>query len=76
MDSIVRWNIERLRATDADIGAGRRGERFGLRHDLALGQAGSMREAMLGKIMALIDVEDGIAAQEGNRRLLVFRRAC
>ena len=57
------------------LGAGCRSQRFGLRHDLALGQASNMSAAMLGKVIALIDVKDGIAAQEGDGRLLVLRFA-
>ena len=66
VDGIVHWAIERLRATEADIGAGGLGERLGLRHDLALGQGGRMSKTMLGKFIALINIEDGIAVQEGT----------
>src|SRR5207244_9429851 len=73
VDGIVRRKIERLRAADADIRTGCRGERLGLRHDLALRQGRRLNETMPRQVIALIDVEDGVAAQEGNSRLLVFR---
>lgn len=72
-DEILRRDIERLVAADADIGAGGGDERFGARDDLAFRHGRRIACDLAAQPFALIDVEDGEAFEEGDAfRLAAF----
>lgn len=64
---VAAGHVEGALAADAKISAGCMNERLGLRDHLALRQrlAGGIK--MFGQIIALRDIEDGKALQEGHR---------
>lgn len=63
---IMRRDIEGAVAADAEVDAARRDDRFRDRHDLAFGQRGRIGRKAGTQSLALRDVEDGKAFQEGN----------
>src|SRR5258706_10286917 len=68
---IVGRTVEGAIATDAEIGAGRGDQRFGLRQDQTVRHRHGRGYETLGKALALIAVEDREAFEEWDRARLV-----
>src|SRR5579871_44878 len=73
VNGIIRWQIESMSATDADVGKSSAGKGLRLRHDLPIGQSGRLNETVIRQVVALSDIEDGVAAQERYGRLFPVR---
>src|SRR5882672_10719370 len=71
LDEIMERAIEGAIAADAEVGAGRGNQRLGPRQNQTLGHRRRRADQPLGKILALIGVEDRESLEERDRTWLV-----
>ena len=75
LDAIDAGDVEGARAADMELRAGRGDQGLGTRDDISVRGRGRRRGERLRQAVALLDIEDGKALEEGNRsRLAPFRR--